>query len=123
MRKRINYPKTTVQQRTNLFQTWEATGDIDHACSVAAVSRSTFYYWKDRFVEYGYDGLGEVRQALPPINRLPDSIAEEIVRLKQTHPTWGKWQIARTLAEQYPERNNLSPNTVRRVLTAAGLWW
>lgn len=123
MSKHVYYPKTTVQQRLHLFKTWETTGDIDHACSVARVSRSTFYYWKDRFVEYGYAGLGEARQMLPPANRLPETIVDEIVKLKKAHPTWGKWQIARTLSEQYPERGSLSPNTVRRVLTAAGLWW
>jgi transposase len=123
MRKQVCYPKTTAQQRVHLFEAWETTGDIAQACTTAAVSRSTFYYWKDRFIEHGYAGLSDMRQGLVSANSLPNPIVDEIIRLKKAHPTWGKWQIARTLCEQFPERGTLSPNTVRRVLTAAGLWW
>lgn len=123
MIKRVYYPKTTVQQRVHLFTEWKASGDVNQACTNAQVSRSTFYYWRDRFLENGFAGLSEERQSLPPVNTLPEILTEEIVALKKGNPTWGKWQIVRAIAERHPERVTLSPNTVRRVLTAAGLWW
>jgi hypothetical protein len=39
---RTYYPLTTPAQRRRLFETWEATGDIAHACRVAHVGRRTF---------------------------------------------------------------------------------
>lgn len=123
MSERVYYPKTTVQQRLHLFKVWEKTGDVEQACSAARVSRSTFYYWKDRFITHGDAGLMEERQLLAPANTLPEAIAEEIVAMKKRNPTWGKWQIAREISDRHPERLTMSPNTVRRVLTAAGLWW
>jgi transposase len=123
MIKRAYYPKTTVEQRVLLFAEWEASGDVNQACATAHVSRSTYYYWRDRFIEHGYAGLTDDHRSLPPTNTLPDNLTEEIVNLKKGNPTWGKWQIARIMTERHPERSPISPNTVRRVLTAAGFWW
>jgi hypothetical protein len=39
---RTYYPLTTPAQRRRLFETWEATGDIAHACRVVHVGRRTF---------------------------------------------------------------------------------
>lgn len=124
MTKRVYYPKTTVQQRVRLFNIWEMSGDVSQACVEAHVSRSTFYYWKDRFEEGGYAALEEERERSPESrNTIPDEIADEIVALKRRHPTWGKWQIAREISAIHAYRGPISPNTVRRVLLEAGLWW
>jgi transposase len=56
-KKRVYFPRTTGQQRELLFETWEATGEVRLACQRAHVSERTFYKWKGRFVEGGYEAL------------------------------------------------------------------
>ncbi len=62
-KQRIYYPRTTYSQRQTLFETWEATGDIKAAYEAAHTSRRTFYYWKGRFEEGGYEGLNREEKA------------------------------------------------------------
>ena len=42
-RKRTHFPRTTASQRKLLFQTWQATGDVELACRKAHVSEGTYY--------------------------------------------------------------------------------
>lgn len=121
--KRIHYPRTTGQQRKRLFELWEKTGNISEACRKAHVGRGTFYYWKPRFDKEGYEGLAEFENHAPaePFRIAPE-IEQAVIEMKQAHPDWGKKRIVQELAK----RNNwvpvVSPNTVRRILTEAGLW-
>ena len=65
MNKRIHFPLTTAQQRRRLFETWEATGDVEEACRTAHVSRRTFYTWKPRFLKGGYAALDQFPSRAP----------------------------------------------------------
>jgi hypothetical protein len=67
--KRIHFPLTTPQQRRLLFETWEATGDVDLACRTAHVGRSTFYYWKPRFTAGCYTALEAFASRAPQRTR------------------------------------------------------
>ncbi|MEM7131248.1 MAG: helix-turn-helix domain-containing protein [Chloroflexota bacterium] len=117
------YRTTTIQQRQLLFKIWEETGSVTEACTKAHVSRSTFYYWKERFKAGGYLALEEERSHAPLNPRRIDlGVAEEIIRCKHENPTWGKRQIALYILNDNPHINSLSPNTVRRVLVDADLW-
>lgn len=40
---RTHFPQTTPSQRRLLFETWEATGNVEQACRVAHVGQRTFY--------------------------------------------------------------------------------
>lgn len=113
---------TTAQQRQKLFVTWQKTGCIQTACDEAGVSRSTFYYWRTRFLEGGYGALEETRSHAP-LNprRVPQAVEDQIIKLKQQNPAWGKRRIAQTVTDKKLAQS-LSPNTVRRVLVDAGLW-
>ena len=51
------FPRTTVSQRRLLFETWEATQDVEAACRTAHVCRQTFYNWKPRFAAGGSAAL------------------------------------------------------------------
>jgi hypothetical protein len=42
--------------------------------------------------------------------------------MKQAHPDWGKKRIVQELAKSNNWVPVVSPNTVRRILTEAGLW-
>jgi transposase len=121
--KRIHYPRTTGQQRKRLFEIWEETGNISEASRKAHVGRGTFYYWKPRFEQKGYEGLEEFESHAPNNpSRISEEVAGEVIGLKQGHPTWGKKRIAQELAKGNSWVAVISPNTVKRILKEAGLW-
>jgi transposase len=121
--KRIHFPLTTAQQRRLLFETWEATGDVDFACRTAHVGRSTFYYWKPRFSAGGYAALDQFASRAPQrTRRLDQTIEQQVIALRRDHPDWGKDRIADELAKAHDWVPIVSPNTVRRMLRDAGLW-
>ena len=121
--KHIHFPQTTAQQRKLLFEVWEATGNVSKACRQAHVGRGTFYYWKPRFDEQGYAGLEAFasRAAKEPC-RTPLAIEKKVIKLRRTHPDWGKKRIADELAKGNNWVRLVSPNTVKRILQQAGLW-
>jgi transposase len=121
--KRIHFPLTTAQQRRLLFETWEATGDVDLACRTAHVGRSTFYYWKPRFTTGGYGALEAFASRAPQrTRRLDTAIEQQVIEMRREHPDWGKDRIADQLAKVHGWTPIVSPNTVRRMLREAALW-
>ena len=123
MSKRIHFPLTTAQQRWLLFETWEATGDVDFACQTAHVGRRTFYAWKPRFLAGGYAALEQFASRAPKrTRRTPDPIEGQVIALRQQHPEWGKQRLADELAKANGWVPIVSPNTVKRILRDAGLW-
>jgi transposase len=123
MRKHIHFPLTTAQQRRLLFETWEATGDVDLACRTAHVGRSTFYVWKPRFEQGGYAALEQFASRAPQrTRRTAAAIEQQVIALRQQHPDWGKQRLADELAKANGWVPLLSPNTVKRILHDAGLW-
>jgi transposase len=121
--KRTYYRYTTAQQRKQLFEKWEATGRVTEACRKAHVGRGTFYYWKPRFDEEGYAGLEEFEPRGPKEpSWTPSEVEQKVIALRGEHPDWGK----KRLADELTKANNwvplVSPNTVKRILTDAGLW-
>jgi transposase len=122
-KQRIYYPRTTYSQRQTLFETWEATGNIEAACVTAHVSRRTFYYWKPRFEAGGYEALKEAKKPGPSKEmRVTAEIQEKVAAMKRGHPEWGKRRIANELAKGNNWVPLVSVNTVRRILQEKGLW-
>jgi hypothetical protein len=120
---RTYFPLTTPSQRRLLFETWQATGDVEQACRVAHVGRRTFYYWKPRFVAAGYAGLEQFASRAPQHPyQTPTAVVEQVIALRQHEPTWGKQRLADELAKAHGWVPLVSPNTVKRILRAAGLW-
>ena len=121
--RRIHYPRTTAQQRKLLFEIWEETGNISEACRKAHVGRGTFYYWRARFEEKGYEGLEEFADHAPKNpKRIEDKVEQAIIEMRKEHEDWGKKRIAQELAKKNNWVPVVSPNTVKRVLQDAGLW-
>ena len=121
-KKRIHFPRTTFPQRKLLFQTWEATGNIKKACQRAHVCQNTFYRWKPRFLEGGYEALSTFESHAPKNpRRTSRAVEQQVIALRKTHPKLGK----RSIANELTKRNNwtplVSPNTVQRILKDAGL--
>jgi hypothetical protein len=120
---RTYFPLTTPSQRRLLFATWQATGEVAQACRVAHVGRRTFYYWKPRFVAEGYPGLEEFGSRAPRHpHQTPPAVVEQVIALRQQQPTWGKQRLADELAKANGWVPLVSPNTVKRILRAVGLW-
>jgi transposase len=121
--KRIHFPLTTPQQRRLLFETWQATGDVDLACRTPHIGRATFYYWKPRFIAGGYPALKAFASRAPQrTRRLNPTIEQQVIALRREHPDWGKDHIADELAKAHDWVPIISPNTVRRIVRDAGLW-
>jgi putative transposase len=121
--KRTYYGFSTPQQRKLLFETWEATGSVTQACAQARVSRGLFYHWKARFVEKGYAGLATFDSRVAhKLNTKAPGVAQRVLTLRQAHPDWGKHRITDELAKANNWVPVVSPNTVKRILKAAGLW-
>ena len=123
MKKRISYPRTTVSQRKRLFQIWEATGNLEEALRKTRVSKRTFYYWRPRFEQGGYQALEDFASHAPKNpNRIDKVIEQQVIQHRQYHPGWGKRRIADELAKANNWTALVSPNTVKRILQDAGLW-
>ena len=121
--KRIAYPRTTPSQRRQLFEIWQQTGNARAACRQARVSEGTFYYWKPRFESEGFAALEAFLSHAPLSPACCDEeIQQRVLRLKETHPKWGKRRIADELSKANGWVDLVSPNTVRRILADAGLW-
>ncbi len=122
-KKRTYFPPTTAQQRYLLFKTWEETDNVVAACAKARVSRQTFYNWKPRFEEGGYEALDECRSHAPKNpNRAAPEVEEQVVEMRQAHPDWGKQRIADEMAKRNSWVPVVCANTVKRILLDAGLW-
>jgi len=120
---RTYFPLTPPSQRRLLFETWEASGDVDHACRVAHVGRRTFFYWKPRFLAEGYAGLEQFASRAPVHpHRAAPAVEAQVIALRREQPTWGKQRLADELAKVNGWVPLVSPATVRRILRDAGLW-
>ena len=122
-KKRTYFAPTTAQQRELLFVTWEKSGSVTQACAKAHVCRQTFYNWKARFEEVGYEGLKECRSHAPKNpKRIEKEVEVQVIEMRKEHPVWGKQRIADELAKQNNWVAIVSANTVKRILRDAGLW-
>jgi transposase len=121
--KQTYYGFTTAQQRKLLFEEREATGSVTKACQRARVSRGVYYYWKPRFDEKGYAGLEEFGSRVAhKLNRKEEEIEQRVIELRRKNPDWGKTRKSQEMAKANNWVPVVSPNTVRRILTEAGLW-
>ena len=119
---RTHFPRTTPSQRRLLFETWQATGDVEQACRVAHVGRRTFYYWKPRFLDGGYPALEQFASQVPhQPHRTAVPVVAQVIALKHAQPGWGKRRLAAELAKAHGWVPLVSASTVQRILRAAGV--
>ena len=89
-------------------------------CQEYGISTKTGYKWKDRFLREGLEGMEErSRRPRRHADELPEAVVCEIVRLKETHKSWGP----RKIRELYRRRHGevASESSFKRVLERAGL--
>ncbi len=120
--KRIYYPRTTASQRKKLFEVWAESNDVGAACRAVRVSERTFYNWKPRFEEGGYEGLEKFKPAGPKTgSRIPKDVQQKVIELKEGHAGWGRRRIADEIAKENNWVPLVSPSSVKRILEQAEL--
>ena len=88
-------------------------------CREYEISPKTGYKWRERFLEYGLSGLGELsRRPKSSPGGLDEAEVCEIIRLKQRHRYWGPRKI-RKVYERFHEEVP-SESSFKRVLERAG---
>jgi len=91
-------------------------------CKKYDISEKTGHKWKNRFLEYGYNGL--IDQSKSP-NNSPNQLDEDavirLIKLRTAHPTWGPKKLAVLYKKAYPESKTPSESSIYRVLGKADL--
>jgi putative transposase len=91
-------------------------------CRQFGVSRKTGYKWLARYELYGPGAL-EDRAPVAKLHpqRLPDLVADEIVKARKEHPTWGPKKLRALLGEEHPELVVPAASTIGELLKRRGL--
>jgi hypothetical protein len=118
------YPRAAVERAMKVQEvimramakkiTWTQAGEILGLCD------RQMRRWKERYIEFGYDGLFDHRLGKPSPKRVPVATVEEILRLYQEHYVdFNVRHFHEKLREQHHIR--LSYTWVKRALQMAGL--
>ena len=63
------------------------TGNFRELCREFGISAKTGYKWRERFLQNGLEGMGELsRRPHGHADELSEAVVCEMVRLKQGHP-------------------------------------
>jgi len=91
-------------------------------CREYGISRKTGYKWRERFVEQGLSGLGELsRRPHGHADQLGEDVVCELVRLKRGHPHWGPRKIRELYQRLHRGWEVPSESSFKRVLGKVGL--
>jgi len=118
------YPRAAVERAMKIQEvilravakkiTWAQAGEIIGVCE------RQMRRWKERYEEFGYDGLFDHRLGKPSPKRVPLGTVEEILRLYQEqYADFNVRHFHEKLREQHHMR--LSYTWVKRALQTAGL--
>jgi len=108
-----------MNQRTEFVLRAMKADNFRELCREYEISPKTGYKWRERFLEYGLSGLGELsRRPKSSPGGLDEAEVCEIIRLKQRHRYWGPRKI-RKVYERFHEEVP-SESSFKRVLERAG---
>jgi transposase InsO family protein len=111
---------TVLAFRLHVLARADSLGNVSAACRDAGISRTMFYRWRKRLLEYGREGLHpratERHPGRPP--KLGAVEERRLIALALAWPTWGPQRLSLQLAE---EACLISPTTAWRALRRVGL--
>lgn len=112
-----------MDERKSFIDKWlERQHSFAELCRTSGVARKTGYKWIERFKCEGWGGLDD--QSRAP-RRHPHAIGDElendIVGLRQQHPTWGARKLRDVLKRLGKHERLPAASTIHEVLVAAGL--
>lgn len=124
-RKRLDMPwkETYKMDERRKFVTRLLQGDsMTEVCREFGISRKTGHKIYNRFMEQGYEGLGDRRRTPKRLANLLDSgIADVILKLKKDKPSWGAPKLRELLHKQYPALKPPAISTIHALLDRKGL--
>jgi transposase InsO family protein len=102
------------------YQTKETT--IIDLCRQFGISRPTAYKWIKRYEELGPEGLLELsRRPKSCSHAIPEEIENEVLAVRNRHPTWGPRKIRARLEHLHPDADWPARSTIGQILNRAGL--
>ena len=102
------------------YQTKETT--IIDLCRQFGISRPTAYKWIKRYERLGPEGLLELsRRPKSCSHAIPEEIENEVLAVRNRHPTWGPRKIGARLEHLDPDAEWPAPSTIGQILNRAGL--
>jgi putative transposase len=109
-----------MNQRTEFVLRAMKTDNFRELCQEYGISAKTGYKWRERFLQYGVNGMGELsRRPRSSPQGLAESVVCEIIRLKQQHRHWGPRKLRKVYERTHEEVP--SESSFKRVLERAGL--
>lgn len=109
-----------MNQRTEFVLEAMRTENFRELCRQYGISPKTGYKWKERFLEYGLNGLlEESRRPRSSPKGLEEAVVCEIIRLKERHRSWGARKLRSIYGRTHAEVP--SESSFKRVLDRAGL--
>lgn len=109
-----------MNQRTEFVLRALRTKNFRALCGEYGISTKTGYKWRERFLQYGLEGMAEEsRRPKSSSSGLAEAVVCEIVRFKERYRKWG----ARKLRDVYFRTHGSAPSesSIKRVLARAGL--
>jgi len=80
--------KRNTAQARRVLEHAVASGNVAKTCRYFGIPRSSFYRWRNVYLEYGEEGLRSKKPiAKSHPNQTPDEIVEKILYLRQPHLT------------------------------------
>ena len=108
-------------EKMEIIRLVEASGlSVKRTLHEIDVSRSTFYGWYRRYMEYGYDGLADRKPVAGKFwNKIPDNVKEQIVETALDYPEKSPRELAWHITDN--EGYYISESSVYRILKARDL--
>jgi transposase InsO family protein len=112
MDERKEFIKEYLQQKDN----------FKNLCKKYGISEKTGHKWKNRFLEYGFNGLNDSSRT-PNISprQLDEDTVIRLIKLRTAHPSWGPKKLAVLYEKAYPNSKPPSESSIYRVLGKADL--
>jgi transposase-like protein len=108
----------TTNQRLEILQAVERSGNVSQACLQYKVSRASYYAWLRKYKEDPLSGLKPKKRIPKSSNKTPQDVVERVVDLAIRNPDSGCSKIADLLLKGGAP---LSPPTVQKILNKEGL--
>jgi transposase InsO family protein len=96
-----------------IVEATQGPGSIAELCRAFGISRKTGFKWLARYDELGVSGLVD-RSRAPHThpNVIPTATVEQLVAVRQKHPTWGPRKVLAALRMRAPDQELPAPSTV-----------
>ncbi|HKQ87771.1 MAG TPA: IS481 family transposase, partial [Candidatus Acidoferrales bacterium] len=91
-------------------------------CEIYQISRTTGYYWLERFRQGGLDALKDLSRAPERHpNQTPSSAEAAILELRRAHMTWGPRKLKAKLEQRWPQSVWPAASTIGEIVAREGL--